>query len=255
MLWKKRGLSTLFFLALGIIIGVVIVVFSASIIKSRLSSHVNKPSSASPTPAPSSVESPAASAAAPEASKEATATRDNSSSGESVRLDLVKDPVCGKLVNPNTDFQYKFKTRKFCFCSEQCMRTFEDDPLPYIDFTMKVQVTIQPLTGESSAPSGTARPTPEVALPRESGSPGGSTLRELPPINGHGGGDARETPAKKSGGPSTPVKVMPTPEEIPLSDDGPPVKTTKTMAPPASKSQPAKGKPTKELQIEEIPLE
>jgi YHS domain-containing protein len=267
MIRKDRGLSTIFFLAMGIIIGVIIVVLSASLIKWRLSSNPVKHAASSPIPAASpaaSIEATHAESrtAAPRESTDASRDKEKAATGESVqgesaRLDLVKDPVCGKLVNPNTDFQYKFKTHTFCFCSEQCMRTFEDDPLPYIDFTMKVQVTIQPLTGNSPGSTESAKPTPEVALPKEhTPTGGGSTLRELPPIKEHTLPSEIALPKEhKGGGSSTPAKIAPTPEEIPLSDERPPVKTTKTTAPPATKTQPAKGKPAKELQIEEIPLE
>jgi YHS domain-containing protein len=47
---------------------------------------------------------------------------------------MAMDPVCGmKVDDKNPEFQTEFGDRIYVFCSEQCLRKFEQEPEDYIE--------------------------------------------------------------------------------------------------------------------------
>jgi YHS domain-containing protein len=50
---------------------------------------------------------------------------------EEVPMARVTDPVCGMEVDPGTAAQTSYQSRNYYFCSEQCLRTFQEDPERY----------------------------------------------------------------------------------------------------------------------------
>jgi YHS domain-containing protein len=268
---KKRGLSTIFFLATGIVIGVIIVILSASIIKWKQSAR---------SPEPSSLASPASMKGHTSESNQSTdavpspdisgspapGTAGNTGvADEATRVDLARDPVCGKMVNPNTDMKVRFKGKDFFFCSDICMRTFKDDPFPYIDFSMKVNISIEPVqktpgtpdeagTAGSDTSSGTLDTTVKTLEPLTKPADTGTAPVE------HSARPSDSTPKTVDTPPAVkkpPVKTGPVIEEIPLSGESKPPET-RTKPPKTGgiteKPQPGKKNPG-ELKIEEIPLE
>jgi len=280
---KNRGLSTIFFLATGIVIGVIIVILTASIIKWKQSPRAPAAAtSASPSmlgrtsesnqsgdtvPSPGISGSPAIQEGQAAGSTEPSASpgQEGKTADETTRVDLARDPVCGKLVNPNTDLKVRFKGKDFFFCSDVCMRTFKDDPFPYIDFSMKVNISIEPIQknpgdpGEAGTPGGettTGTSDTSVTTPDPLTRPSDSGTR---PVD-HGTKPSDTPPKTIDSRPEVkkpPVRTGPAIEEIPLSSDSRPPDTK--AKPPKSggvteKPPPVK-KPPGELKIEEIPLE
>ena len=46
---------------------------------------------------------------------------------------MAKDPVCGMQVDPQkAAVQTEYKEQSYCFCSEDCKKTFEQDPEKYV---------------------------------------------------------------------------------------------------------------------------
>jgi YHS domain-containing protein len=283
---RNRGLSTVFFLATGIVIGVIIVVVAASVIKWKMSAQSSTPTAtmltATPSP-PAPTQPPGRSRTSESAQGMNSDPRAQDSSpspgaregqgmsrgtgDETARLDLVKDPVCGKMVNPNTDLRVKFKARDFCFCSETCLRTFKDDPFPYIDFTMKVNISIEPVQKSPGTPSdtdtsgaaGSEKPSKQVeAVIKTVETPAKPVEHGAKPTE-HGFKPAETTPRGTEQPPAVkkpPTKAGPTIEEIPLNSDAKPIE--KKVKPPKTggSEKPASGKKGPgELHIEEIPLE
>ncbi|MDQ7826305.1 MAG: hypothetical protein RDV48_26115 [Candidatus Eremiobacteraeota bacterium] len=232
----SSGLSTIYFLVFGIIIGVIIVITSASLIRMK--------ASAKSVPAPSA---PSTAAGLQPASQESGAPAAGGDSKDPARVDLVECPVCKKLVNPSTDYVYSIDKKKFYFDNEICMRTFEDDPLRYADFQMKININIirSPEEGSGSEPPSEELPsvkaTNEMAPPSDTEAtkqaPKAPTIEMVPTGEGPGGGKATKKP------PAEPIIETLAP---------PPVKTK--PAPPPKAPPKATGAP-QELQIEEIPLE
>ncbi|GEM_PF-779980 len=244
---NTRGISTLFFLGLGVVIGVIIVIFSASFMKWKSQAKATRAVAvaASPSPQPSPTGE--------------TAT-DETGSPVAVRIDRVKDPVCGKLVNPNTDLNVKFKGKTFCFCSEECLRTFKDDPFSYIDFSLKLEIKIDPSATPINTVEETSAPTDSQETPTDAALPDNTETKAPPPRIEIPG----DTPAIKSPPKNPPARTQPTPEEIPLNSgevaqpkvtrEKPPGIVDKPR-PPGNAEKPKPPKKTEELKIEEIPLE
>lgn len=47
---------------------------------------------------------------------------------------MVKDPVCGMNVDPNTaNFETEFDGERYYFCSESCMKAFNTNPTNYLE--------------------------------------------------------------------------------------------------------------------------
>lgn len=210
---RNQGAGYFQYLAIGIIIGVIIVVCSSFIIKMKLAATPNK------TPEFSAIPSP---------------TVSTEPSPEPSRVDKVKDPVCDKMIDPGESISYKFGGKTYYFCSEQCQRTFQDDPLPYVDFTMKVQIQIEP--------AGTASPGQSQAAPETPITPAEPEIKII----------AEPKTVEKTAPAKVTPQAKPTIEEIPLVTE--PV--TKPTAKPTAKATPTKKSGSvQELQIEEIPLE
>jgi YHS domain-containing protein len=55
------------------------------------------------------------------------AMRDDNSSGSTLR-----DPVCGKEVNPGSPFRAIYEGRDFFFCSRHCLAEFQENPKKYL---------------------------------------------------------------------------------------------------------------------------
>jgi len=249
---SARGTSTLFFLGLGVVIGVIVVIFSASFMKWKNQAKAARavPVAASPSPQPSPTGETAS---------------DETASPVAVRVDRVKDPVCGKLVNPNTDLNVKFKAKTFCFCSEECLRTFKDDPFSYVDFQIKLEIKVDPSAApvrtieETTGTGDSTEAPPDIALPDATETKAPPPKIEIP----NEAPPAIRQPPKEKPSNATPPKTRPTPEEIPLNGgdiaqpkppkEKPPAIVDKPK-PPGGAAQP---KPPKkeELKIEEIPLE
>jgi YHS domain-containing protein len=52
----------------------------------------------------------------------------------SAEVRMTIDPVCGVQVEQiDNEFEAKFAGKKYFFCSEECMRKFEDRPEEYIE--------------------------------------------------------------------------------------------------------------------------
>jgi len=231
---STRGVSTLFFLGLGVVIGVIIVVFSASFMKWKHQERAarNFPTAASPSPQPS---------------PSGDLSGDETAAPDAVRLDRVKDPVCGKLVNPNTDLIVKFKGKTFCFCSEECLRTFKDDPFSYVDFQLKLEIKIDPSAAPVNTIEETTVPADSTEEPSDTALPDVTETKAPPPrIEIPDEGPTIKPPPRNKPSNTAPVRTQPTPEEIPL--DGGEIAQPK---PPKEKPP----KKTEELKIEEIPLE
>jgi P-type Cu+ transporter len=43
------------------------------------------------------------------------------------------DPVCGRKIDENTEFQARFAGKKYVFCSEECRKEFEERPEEYVE--------------------------------------------------------------------------------------------------------------------------
>jgi YHS domain-containing protein len=43
------------------------------------------------------------------------------------------DPVCGRKIDENTEFQARFAGKKYAFCSEECRKEFEERPEEYVE--------------------------------------------------------------------------------------------------------------------------
>ena len=57
---------------------------------------------------------------------------------------LVKDPVCGKLVEKDSNYSVKFLDKVFFFCSEEHMNIFKKDHEKYVKVKINVKVKDQP---------------------------------------------------------------------------------------------------------------
>jgi YHS domain-containing protein len=46
---------------------------------------------------------------------------------------MVKDPVCGMVVNENkARYEADYKDKSYCFCSEDCKESFEKKPEQFV---------------------------------------------------------------------------------------------------------------------------
>ncbi len=46
---------------------------------------------------------------------------------------VVKDPVCGMDVNPDEAVSVEIEGKTYCFCCEECLEEFKNDPEAYIE--------------------------------------------------------------------------------------------------------------------------
>lgn len=46
---------------------------------------------------------------------------------------MARDPVCGMSVDPTSSLSTRHGEESFYFCSEECLRTFKQDPEKYAD--------------------------------------------------------------------------------------------------------------------------
>lgn len=45
------------------------------------------------------------------------------------RQNMVRDPVCGKMINPETaEHQTEYEGKEYTFCCQKCLDEFEDSP-------------------------------------------------------------------------------------------------------------------------------
>jgi len=240
---STRGASTLFFLGLGVVIGVIIVIFSASFMKWKNQAKAARtvPAAASPSPQPSPTGETAG---------------NETDAPDAVRLDRVKDPVCGKLVNPNTDLNVKFKGKTFCFCSEECLRTFRDDPFSYVDFKLNLEIRIDPSAAPVDTIQETTAPTDSTEEPSDTALPDATETKAPPPrIEIPNDEPTIKPPPRNKPSNTAPVRTQPTPEEIPLNGGEVAQPKPPKEKPPGIVDKPKPPKKTEELKIEEIPLE
>lgn len=236
----NRGLSNVYYLAFGVLIGIIIVVISSFIMKWKLSAKMTKEAAEKALPSP------------------AVSVNKEASSDEAVRIDRVKDPVCGKMVNPNSDLKCQFQGKTYHFCNDICMRSFQDDPLSYVEYSVKFRIRIEPV--EQTTNTDNANPSSNESVSTQ------PSFIPLEPVKSTNDKPSLDKPAadkpavvELKSPPKTelaPVKPKsnPTPEEINLSGES---KPSKTEQPKKAKQQKPKSKPSNpnELQIEEIPLE
>ncbi len=137
------------------------------------------------------------------------------------------------MVNPNSDMRVRFKGKDFFFCGDICMRTFKDDPFPYIDFNMNVNISIEPVqktpgmpdeagTTGSDTPPGTSDTTVKTLEPLTNPADTGTAPVE------HGARPSDTTPKTLDTPPAAkkpPVKTGPVIEEIPLNGESKPPET------------------------------
>lgn len=48
----------------------------------------------------------------------------NSSGGDQNAIDMVRDPVCGMMVNKKEALKAVVEGKEYCFCSEACLKSF-----------------------------------------------------------------------------------------------------------------------------------
>lgn len=63
-----------------------------------------------------------------------------------------KCPVCGKPVNPASDFYITLANKKFNFCGTVCLKSFKDEPLRYIrNMGVNIDINITPNDGSGKS--------------------------------------------------------------------------------------------------------
>ncbi len=72
------------------------------------------------------------------------------------------DPVCGMEVDPGTAAQFTYQTRTYYFCSDQCLRSFREDPERHEPPYTATEHTAAPKFGSAGSGGLENEPIPEM---------------------------------------------------------------------------------------------